>query len=161
MVTVFKAKNAGFYVKFNDSLTAQQVVKSLPLEGTVCRWGDEIYFSVNINVPSEGKTRDVDVGDVAYWPEGKSLCVFFGPTEASISEKPVPASPVIIIGKTMASPEELREIKAGEKITVFIFVKKASFTSGINLYEDTRKLSQEEIDELVRKLLAEKEQISP
>jgi hypothetical protein len=160
MIIVFKAQNIGFYAKFNDSLTAQEVTKNLPLEGTACKWGDEIYFNVHIKLAGQGSTLDVNVGDVAYWPEGKSICVFFGPTEASIDDKPVPASPVVIIGKTMASPEELKEVKAGEKIRVFIFSKKASFTSGINLYEDSRRLTQEEIDELVKKLLEEREQYS-
>jgi hypothetical protein len=156
MIIVFKAKNIGFYVKFNESTTAQEVIKNLPMEGIVRKWGDEIYFDTGINVTADGKTTDINVGDVAYWPEGKSLCVFFGPTQASITDKPVPASPVVIVGKTFASPDELKEIKPGEEISVFVVSKKSSFTTRMNPYEDTRKLSQQEIDSLVRQLLEEK-----
>ena len=61
---------------------------------------------------------EVVPGDIAYWPQGKCLCVFFGPTPASSDEKPVPASPVVIVGKTDASADSLRAIDGGEEIKV-------------------------------------------
>jgi len=61
---------------------------------------------------------EVNSGDVGYWPQGKSLCVFFGPTPASATQEPVPASPVVIVGKTDARQEDLRKIQLGEKISV-------------------------------------------
>lgn len=155
MVIVFKAQNFGFYVKFKENPTAQDIIKNLPIDGIVKKWGDEIYFATEVKAASNGKTLDVNVGDVAYWPEGKSICIFFGPTQASVGEKPVPASQVVIIGKTFASPDELREIKEGEKISVFIVTKKGS-EDEITPYEDNRKLTQAEIDELVKKLLVER-----
>lgn len=157
MVIVFKAKNIGFYVQFNETPTAQDVIKNLPVQGIVSKWGDEIYFKTGIDAAGDAKTLDVNVGDVAYWPEGKCLCIFFGPTQASTAEKPVPASPVIIVGKTMASPDELREIHEGERISVFVFAKKEYAMAVESPYDDNRRLSQKEIDNLVRKLLAEKE----
>ena len=158
MVIVFKAQNIGFYVEFNENPTARDIIEKLPLEGKVMTWGDEIYFDTGIKAVSDGKTLDVDVGDVAYWPEGQSICVFFGPTRASVGKKPVPASPVVIIGKTFASSDELREIKEGEGISVFI-VSKRGPEDEKTPYEDSRKLSQTEIDELVRKLLAERDHL--
>jgi len=160
MLIVFKAKNMGFYVKFNDSPAAQEILLHLPLEGIGRRWGDEIYFETNISVPSDDQTLEVKVGDVAYWPEGKCLCVFFGPTPASQADKPVPASPVIIIGSTMATPGELREIKVDEPIRVFVMGKGQDYAEGGNPYDDYRKLSQQEIDILVRQLLEEKRSTS-
>jgi len=160
MVIVFKAENIGFHVQFNENPTAQDIVKNLPLEGTVKKWGDEIYFDTGIKAVSDGKTVDVNVGDVAYWPEGKSICVFFGPTQASVGDKPVPASPVVIIGKTFASSDELREIREGEEISIFIVTKRGPEDAKTPYEEDNRKLSQAEIDELVKKLLAEKRRFS-
>ncbi len=153
MVIVFKAQNFGFYVKFNENPTAQDIAKNLPIQGTVKKWGDEIYFDTGIKAASNDETLDVNVGDVAYWPEGKSICVFYGPTQASVGDKPVPASPVVIIGKTFASSDELREIKEDEEISVFVVSRKDS-ESEITLYEDSRKLTQAEIDKLVKQLLA-------
>jgi hypothetical protein len=157
MVIVFKAKNVGFYVQFNDTPTANDIIKGLPIEGIVSKWGDEIYFKTGIDAAGDGRTTDLNVGDVAYWPEGQCLCIFYGPTQASTEQKPVPASPVIIVGKTMASPDELREIHEGERISVFVFAKKEYAMAVENPYDDNRRLSQSEIDELVRKLLSEKE----
>jgi uncharacterized protein len=156
MLIVFKAKNIGFYVKFNDSPAATEISNRLPVEGAVRKWGDEIYFETDISAPADGQTMDVQVGDVAYWPQGKCICVFFGRTEASKTDKPVPASPVVIIGHTMATPGELREISAGESIRVFVMGKTQSYSQGSNPYEDNRKLSQQEIDILVKQLLEEK-----
>ena len=157
MVIVFKAKNVGFYVQFNDTPTANDIIKGLPIEGIVSKWGDEIYFKTGIDAAGDGRTTDLNVGDVAYWPEGQCLCMFYGPTQAITELKPVPASPVIIVGKTMASPDELREIHEGERISVFVFAKKEYAMAVENPYDDNRRLSQSEIDELVRKLLSEKE----
>ena len=156
MVIVFKAKNIGFYVQFNETPAAHDIIKNLPIEGIVSKWGDEIYFKTGIDAAGDGKTTDINVGDVAYWSEGQCLCIFYGPTQASSGQKPVPASPVIIVGKTMASPDELREIHEGERISVFVFAKKEYAASVENPYDDNRRLSQTEIDELIRKLLVEK-----
>lgn len=157
MLLVFKAKNIGFYVKFNDSPAALEIYHSLPLDGIVSRWGDEIYFETGISASSQGQTMDVKAGDVVYWPQGKCVCVFFGRTEASTTDKPVPASPVVVIGSTMASADELRQIHAGEPIRVFVMGRKVDYAASGNPYEDNRKLSQKEIDNLVKQLLAEKE----
>ena len=58
-----------------DSLLSQLPVSS---KGNV--WGEEIYFEITRAIPVGRKTKDVDVGDIAYWEEGKSVCIFFGPT---------------------------------------------------------------------------------
>ena len=158
MLVVFKAENIGFYVKFNECPAALEIFHRLPLEGAVSKWQDEIYFETNVSAPSDGQTMDVNVGDVAYWPQGKCLCVFFGRTGASTTDKPVPASPVVVIGHTMAIPGELQEIKAGEPIRVFVMSVSQDYFKGGNPYEDNRKLSQIEIDSLVKQLLAEKKQ---
>ena len=156
MLIVFKTRNIGFYVQFNDIPAAREIINRLPLTGFVRTWGDEIYFETKVSAPDTGKTMNVNVGDVAYWPEGKGLCVFFGRTMASTSDKPVPASPVVVIGRTMASPDELREIEAGEPISVFVMSKTAEIGIAKDGFEDTRKLTQAEIDVLVKQLLQEK-----
>ena len=120
MRATFKAESFSFEVDFNDSLTASEIVKNLPIESTISTWGDEIYFDIGFKASAEGATMDLENGDVAYWPQGKCLCVFFGPTPASMSPAPVPASPVVIVGKTRASKEDLKTIQLGEKIEVLI-----------------------------------------
>ncbi len=118
MEVLFKTANFSFPVKFNQSETAQEIVKNLPLESTISTWGDEIYFNISFKASAQGATMEVAIGDVAYWPQGKCLCIFFGPTPASSSEAPVPASPVVLVGKTKHSPEDLKKIELGEKIKI-------------------------------------------
>ncbi len=117
----FKAESLTFSVEFNDSQTAKEIFRRLPLSSTVSTWGDEIYFDIGFKASAQGASMEVEVGDVGYWPQGKCLCVFFGPTPASTSKDPVPASSVVVIGRTSTSKEELKKIKLGEKISVELF----------------------------------------
>jgi hypothetical protein len=65
-----------------------------------------------------GATKDVDVGDLGYWPEGDALCVFFGPTPASTSDKPVPYGPVNKLGKLLDDPTRLKKLLKAKKIVL-------------------------------------------
>lgn len=105
-------------VEFLDNPTAKKIKDSLPIESKVMTWGDEIYFDTGIIAPVQGATVDVAVGDIAYWPEGKCLCIFFGKTPASPDDKPVPASEVVVVGKAPVNPALLRKVKPGSKIQV-------------------------------------------
>ncbi|HPP30767.1 MAG TPA: cyclophilin-like family protein, partial [bacterium] len=62
--------------------------------------------------------EEVEKGDIAYWPEGRCLCLFFGPTPISRGEKPIPASAVEVVGKITSDYNELENVRSGDKITV-------------------------------------------
>ncbi|MEM2213733.1 MAG: cyclophilin-like fold protein [Candidatus Nezhaarchaeales archaeon] len=99
--------------------TVEVLLSSLPFESEVQLWGDEVYFPVPFSAPPENPRDVVEVGDVAYWPEEPSLCLFFGPTP--ISPKPdviKPYSPVNIIGKIIEDPKLLRSVREREKVRV-------------------------------------------
>lgn len=117
----FSTDDFAFTARFNDSPAAKKLLKGMPIRSMVSTWGDEIYFDTGISAPADNATLDVSPGDIAYWPAGTSLCVFFGKTPASKgTDKPVPASPVVIVGSTDASPDDLRSIPANQEITVSI-----------------------------------------
>ena len=118
MKVLLQSESASFEAELNRSPAAMVIGGKLPLSSEVNTWGDEIYFDIGISCPRDGQTMEVRVGDIGYWPEGKCLCVFFGPTPASSGADPAPASPVVIVGKTDAAVELLRSIRAGEKITI-------------------------------------------
>lgn len=118
MKVIVKAERARFEGELNDSPAARVIAAALPLESETNAWGDEIYFDIGIACPRGGETMEPRVGDIAYWPQGRCLCVFFGPTPASRGRAPVPASPVAVVGRTEAPPELLRSIRDGERITV-------------------------------------------
>ena len=92
--------------------------KALPITSTVMRWGEEIYFDVPVKMKNTAPTREVKVGDIAYWPDGPSLCIFFGKTPASKTNEPRPASDVTIVGHTDAPVELLRAISKRTTVTV-------------------------------------------
>lgn len=77
--------------------TRGAAARALPLAGEATRWGDELYFRTDVDVPPEDARVEVPVGAIAYWPQGNAICLFWGPTPASEGEQPRAASPVNVI----------------------------------------------------------------
>ena len=115
---IFTTDRVKFEGELNETLTARAIIQALPITSTVQRWGEEVYFMIPLELRQEQPTMEVHVGDLAYWPQGPALCIFFGPTPASNTEAPKPASPVTIIGRTTESLGTLRSIQAGRSITI-------------------------------------------
>jgi hypothetical protein len=114
-----QTKNLSIEAEVKDTPTAQMILKSLPLEGSSNVWGDEIYFTIPLNLDLEPDAREeVEVGDMAYWPSGPAFCIFFGPTPASTDEKPRAYSPVNVFGKIIGDATLFKNISQGEKIRV-------------------------------------------
>lgn len=105
-----------FEVIFFDNEISRTIKNSLPLTSKVDKWGDEIYFETDIDVPEGNCTLDVDAGSLSYWPQGKCLCLFYGPTPLSEGEKPIPASPVINVGEFKTKPKELKKVVRRSKV---------------------------------------------
>jgi hypothetical protein len=98
--------------------TISRILSSLPISSTANRWGEEVYFSTPVVADAENQYEVVEMGDVAYWPPGKALCVFFGPTPASRGEEIRPASPVNVIGKVQGDPRIFSKVEDGDAVTV-------------------------------------------
>jgi len=99
--------------------TVRKLVEVLPFTSTVHRWGDEIYFDAPFHACLESNARaDMDVGDVAFWPDGDAIAVFFGRTPASVDERPRAYSPCNILGRVFEDVSVLRRIKDGVKVEV-------------------------------------------
>jgi uncharacterized protein len=103
----------------NDTLTAGEILKILPIKSLVNVWGQEIYFTIPLKTTLEqNAVQDVEIGTIAYWPTGPALCIFFGPTPVSTGTKPRAYSPVNIIGQTIDNPSALKAVTDGEEIIV-------------------------------------------
>ena len=98
--------------------TSEALWKALPIEGRANRWGDEIYFGIPVTVGSEDAQQTVDIGDIAYWPPGKALCIFFGPTPASRGREPRAASPVNVFAKMVGDATVFRKVKDGDIVRI-------------------------------------------
>ena len=111
-------------VDLDDSLspkTVQTILENLPIEVSIHRWGDELYTEkTKISEEPENAKINVKLFDVAYWPEGKAICLFFGPTPSSKAGEILAYSPVNIVGKIIAHNNEehdiLNKIRDGERV---------------------------------------------
>jgi hypothetical protein len=98
--------------------TAKTIYESLPFCGSVNLWGDEIYFSIPVQIQVENTKTEVEVGDIAYWPPGNAFCIFYGLTPMSQRNEIRPASAVNVFGKILSDPRVLKQVSFGEKIIV-------------------------------------------
>lgn len=98
--------------------TSNAIINALPFEGPANLWGEEIYLDIPINAGEEKGKQLMEVGDIAYWPVGKAMCIFFGRTPVSDGEKPKAYSPVSRFARIMGDPKTFRKVKEGEIIRV-------------------------------------------
>lgn len=104
--------------ELNDSNCAQMIAEVLPIEASAGTWGEEIYFSIDVDCPGEDLQSVVEVGDLGYWPPGSAFCMFFGMTPMSTAEEIRPASPVIVIGKMAGDLEALKSVRTGARVRI-------------------------------------------
>lgn len=103
----------------NDGPTANMVWDALPLDATGSVWGDEVYFRTPIDAALEDGAGDVvDIGAVAYWPPGRALCLFYGPTPASVGDECRAASAVNAVGAIEGDATALRGTRSGVAVRV-------------------------------------------
>jgi hypothetical protein len=98
--------------------TAKSIIDALPFESSINTWGDEIYFDIPVTIDEENSQKEVEVGDLGYWPAGSCFCIFFGRTPASSGDKPAAASPVNVFGKIIGDPSIFKKTKNEETIRV-------------------------------------------
>jgi hypothetical protein len=104
--------------ELNETQAAQAIWDVLPVEGAANTWGDEIYFSIPLALELEAGQDVVELGDLGYWPPGKALCIFFGPTPASKGEEIRPASAVTVLGSVVGDATILKAVADGAPVRV-------------------------------------------
>jgi len=90
--------------------TVDAILKKLPAEGRAALWKEEVYFEIPIATGVEKAKTTVKKGDLAYWPMGKALCIFYGDSQ--------PYSPVNIVGQVTQNLDLLSKVKSGTIIKV-------------------------------------------
>jgi hypothetical protein len=99
--------------ELDDSPTALAFGDRLPASLRMSRWGDEYYgrIDADLGIGEADDARELmEVGELAYWPVGNALCIFFGPTPASEGPEPRAASPVNPIGRLEGALEKLKAL---------------------------------------------------
>lgn len=103
---IFPEFNETVFVELDDSQspeTVKAVLENLPIEVNINKWGEELYTDKTlITAEKENAKTEVRLLDVAFWPEGEALCLFYGPTPISKDGKIVPYSPVNVVGRIVS-----------------------------------------------------------
>lgn len=103
----------------SENETARAIYNALPIEGQVNRWGEEIYFSIPVEMSEASDARqEMEVGELGYWPPGTAFCIFFGPTPASHDQIPRAASNVNPFGKIIGDATVFTAVPGGQTITL-------------------------------------------
>ena len=103
-----------------DEPELEKLLRGSPFETEAERWGDEVYFKLPVKLELNGERTVMEVGEVAYWPNGNCLCIFFGPTPMSKDERPVAYSKVKPLGRVVEGLIRLKEVSDGELVKVSI-----------------------------------------
>jgi len=105
--------------ELNESMSAELLYKTLPANLSMTRWGDEFYGNCGVPVDQEKDARtDMEIGELALWPEGSALCIFFGPTPVSRGDKPKAISPVNPIGRIVGDIGFLKKFPSSIDIEI-------------------------------------------
>lgn len=107
-------------VELFDTPTANAIYEKLPFKSSANTWGNEVYFSVPAHADLEADAKDVvEAGEMAFWVEGDSIAIGFGPTPISRGNEIRLAAKTNIWGR--ADPHDVRKlitVSAGEEVTV-------------------------------------------
>ena len=100
-------------IKLNDSETSKAIQKLNDFKSKINTWGEEIYFETPLKTAKlDPNSRDViNLGEVAYWVEGSSIAIGFGPTPASLGNEIRLVTKVNIIGNYDVSDANLQFLK--------------------------------------------------
>jgi hypothetical protein len=99
--------------------TVEGLLSSAPFKARVNRWGDEVYFDAPVSAEIEKDARALmEVGEVAFWPDGSALAIFFGPTPVSTDDRPRAYSPCNIVGRVVGDVAVLRSVGTGTFVKV-------------------------------------------
>ena len=108
-------------LELDDSVspkTVNTLIEKLPFTVSLNVWGDEIYTSESpVTQPEENAKSLVHLNDVAYWPSGKAICMFYGPTPIGQPGEITPASPVNIIGEIISPDKSILQSAGGSTAT--------------------------------------------
>lgn len=149
MKGVFKTNSLTFHAEFNGTLTSRQLVKFLNTSSVVKRDSNGFYLDIRSEAVALVNSAGITAGELVYVPLLNRLYIFCRTPDISLDDL-FSGNKWVVVGRTLALPEELSVIEDGERAEISIdSPEEKSFDSD-------RKLSQSEIDDLIRSLQKKK-----
>jgi hypothetical protein len=108
-------------IKLRSTNTANVIKNNLPFKSIVKTWGEEIYFEVPItqDISLEKNAKDIiNLGEIAYWVEGKCIAIGYGKTPISQNSEIRLAAKTNIWGDAIIDINKLRKIKDGDEVII-------------------------------------------
>ncbi len=116
---VIDAGTVSIRLRTRDTPTADALVAALPIETSAMTWGDEVYFSCGVDCTREADAKAVvELGEVAYWPDGPAIALGYGPTPISHGDEIRLASPCNIWADALDDLRLLAAVAPGDTISV-------------------------------------------
>ena len=120
----FRCNSLVIRCKARNTKTANKIIKMLPIKSSINTWGDEIYFEIKkSSIELEKDSKDVfNLGEIAFWTQGSSVAIGFGPTPAS------KGSEIRLVTKCNTWADaidkndliKLKTLRDGDKIEIFL-----------------------------------------
>ena len=118
---IIRTRTANFEAQLDDSDISNAIWLDSPHKLDINMLGSMIYCDMPLKVvlPKEGRTDNMEVGDIAYWPGPGAFCIFFGPTPLSGEDgKPVAPYPMIKIGKVIGDCSEMENAGDRQRLVI-------------------------------------------
>lgn len=105
--------------RLRDTPTANNIRAALPFESSALTWGDEVYFNTPVSAVLESDAREiVQAGELAFWVEGNSIAIGFGPTPISLNKEIRLAARTNIWADSNDNVRQLAAVRNGDLVRV-------------------------------------------
>ena len=108
-------------IKLRSTPTANAIKSILPCKSIIQTWGEEIYFEIPAqkDLSLDNTAKDViNLGEIAYWIEGKCIAIGYGRTPISHNNEIRLAAKTNIWGDAKLNIEKLKNVKDGDEVII-------------------------------------------
>jgi len=111
---------------------ARAILQTLPFSATVQTWGQTLMFDCPLTSPLQNAESSsvIEPGDVAFWADGSSIILGYGPTPLSHNHEIRLAHPVTVWADALDDIRQLAGVSAGSQVTVDLAPAELKTASG-------------------------------